>query len=80
MSEEALEATEAEALVQTKDFLATGRHRAHAALPVVRLSGPLVEAAQEAGIIFYSLLKKPPRHAPAVSEEWPLSDFYPPEV
>ena len=80
MSVEALEATEAEALVQTKDLLATGRHRAHAALPVVRLCGPLVEAAHEAGINFYPLLKKPPRHAPAVSGEWPSSSFYPPEV
>ena len=80
MSDEALVGVEAEALVQTKDLLASGRHRAHAALPVVRLCGPLVGAALDADINFYSLLKKPPRHAPAVNEDWPASEHYPPEV
>ena len=80
MSEDELEQTEAAALVQTKDLLASGRHRAHAALPVFRLSGPLVEAAIDAGINFHTLLKKPSHHAPVVNEQWPESDFYPPEV
>ena len=80
MSDESLERAEAAALVQTKDLLATGRHRAHAALPVYRLSGPLVGAAVDAGINVYTLLKKLPLRAPAVNEDWPASDFYPPEV
>ena len=80
MSDEELERAEAAALVQTKDLQASGRHRAHAALPVFRVSGPLIEAAFEANIKFYSLLKKPPRFAPVVNENWPASPFYPPEV
>ena len=80
MSDEELALTEAAALVQTKDLQASGRHRAHAALPVVRLCGPLLEAAVQAGINFFTLLKKPPRFAPAVNENWPASPFYPPEV
>ena len=80
MSDEELALTEAAALVQIKDLQASGRHRAHAALPVVRFSGPLLEAVVQAGINFYSLLKRPPRFAPAVNELWPASTFYPPEV
>ena len=80
MSDEALEQAEEAALVQTKELLASGRHRAQAALPAYRLSGPLVEAAIDAGISFYSSLKKPPQRAPAVNELWPVSSFYPPGV
>ena len=80
MSDEALENAEEVARVHTKDLLASGSHRAHAALPVYRLSGPLVEAAVDLGINFYSLFKKPPQRAPAVFELWPASDFYPHEV
>ena len=71
---------EAEALSHTKDLIATGRHRAHAALPVVRIFGPLCEDAINSGIHFISLLKKLSRYAPAVTELWPSSDFYLPEV
>ena len=80
MSDLDLEEAERSALVQTKDLMVTGRHRAHAALPVFRLCGPLVAAALDAGINFLSLLKKPPLRTPAVNEDWPVSSFYPPEV
>ena len=80
MSDEDLENAESAALVQTKNLHASGLHRAHASLPVSRLDGPLVEAATDNGIIFLSLLKKPPRRTPAVNELWPVSSFYPPEV
>ena len=71
---------EAEALQLTKELHATGRHRAHASMPVYRLFGPLVEVAINAGINFYSLLRRPPRYAPVINELWPESHNYPPEV
>ena len=80
MSDSDLEEAERSALVQTKDLMVTGRHRAHAAMPVFRLCGPLVAAAIDAGINFLSLLKKPPLRTPAVNVDWPVSSFYPPEV
>ena len=80
MSNESFEKAEAEALVQTKDLLATGRHRARATLPVVRLSGPLLESSGDTGINLYSLIKRPPPRAPVTKSAWPVSSFYPAEV
>ena len=59
MSDDDLAEAEQTALVQTKDLLVSGRHRAHAALPVFRLCGPLVEAALNAGIHLLVYLKSP---------------------
>ena len=80
MSDDALQTVEAEALVQTKDLKASGRHRAHAALPVTRLCGPLPVASDNSDIFVYSLLKRPRPNAPVVKVDWPASDFYPEEV
>ena len=77
MNEDLLSATEAEALVATKDLLASGRHRAHAALPVTRLCGPLLAASEAAGINFLTLLKKTGQRTKYIEAVWSASDNYP---
>ena len=79
-SNDDLAIAEANALQCTKDLLATVTHRAHAALPVTRLLGPLLDVACAGGIDFLTLLKKPNPCATVMGGEWTLSEHYPAEV
>ena len=71
-----LKELEDEALTATKDLSATGRRRTHAALPVVRVPGPLVGQAEEQGIDFYTLHLKEGRNHSVAEGDWPTSLHY----
>ena len=73
MSDEDLASLEAEALAATKDLSASGRRRTHAALPTVRVAGPLLARAEEEG----TLLKKRGRVHRYPEGRWPESPNYP---